>query len=83
MDTNLSGCLPSIVKARHGVCITSDGWIVHWSTLDSDDVWDHMQADLDLDNYIVLYSSKIIRKKKTLADETRRQLLNEIVNALG
>ena len=29
-NEGLAGCLPSIVKARHGVCVTSAGWIVHW-----------------------------------------------------
>ena len=81
-NSNLAGCLPSIVKARHGVCVTSAGWIVHWSSLDSDTVWDHMCADLDLDNYVMLYTSKILAKKR-LADTIKREILNEIINDLG
>ena len=65
------------------MCVTSEGYIAHWSTLDSDDVLDHMLADLDLENYIVLYTSKILRKKKALKEQEQRELLNQIVNALG
>ena len=65
-NTNLSGCLPSLAKVRHGVCVTTEGWLVHWSTLDSDTVWDHMCLDLDLDNYTTIYSSKFFNKKKDM-----------------
>ena len=81
-DIDLAGCLPSIVYTRHGVCVTSAGWIVHWSQLDSDTVWDHMCTDLDLDNYVMLYTSKIIRKK-AYNDEEKRLLLDQIINELG
>ena len=82
-NTNLSGCLPSLAKVRHGVCVTTEGWLVHWSTLDSDTVWDHMCLDLDLDNYTTIYSSKFFNKKKGMEDREKRQILNEIINGLG
>ena len=82
-NTNLSGCLPSLAKVRHGVCVTTEGWLVHWSTLDSDTVWDHMCLDLDLDNYITIYSSKFFNKKKDMEDNEKRQILDEIINGLG
>ena len=60
---NLSGCLPSIVYARHGVCVTSAGFIVHWSQLDSDtSVWNHMCLDLEIENYAMVYTSKLVKK---------------------
>ena len=38
-------------------------------------MWDHMQADLEIENYIVIYTSKII-KKKDFEDKERRELLD-------
>ena len=70
-NSDLAGCLPSIVKARHGVCVTTAGWIVHWSNLDTDTVWDHMCADLDLENYVIAYTSKLFAKK-TYSDTEKR-----------
>ena len=70
-NTNLSGCLPSLAKVRHGVCVTTEGWLVHWSTLDSDTVWDHMCLDLDLENYTTIYSSKFFNKKKDMEDNEK------------
>ena len=46
-----------------------------------------MCADLDIENYAMLYTSKIIKKKlATKNEETeilRRELLDEIINELG
>ena len=65
------------------MCVTTEGWLVHWSTLDSDTVWDHMCLDLDLDNYTTIYSSKFSNKKKDMEDNEKRQILDEIINGLG
>ena len=82
-NTNLSGCLPSLAKVRHGVCVTTEGWLVHWSTLDSDTVWDRMCLDLDLENYTKLYTSKFFNKKKSMDEKQKRLLLDEVINGLG
>ena len=71
------------MKVRHGVCVTTDGWLVHWSTLDSDNIWDHMCLDLDLKNYTKIYTSKFFNKKENMKDNTKREILNEIINGLG
>ena len=83
VNTDLSGCLPTLVRARHGVCVTSEGWLVHWSTLDSDSVWDHMCMDLDIENYTTLYTSKFFNKKQNMTDREKREIIDEILNELG
>ena len=65
------------------MCVTTEGWLVHWSTLDSDTVWDHMCLDLDLENYTKLYTSKFFNKKKSMDEKQKRLLLDEVINGLG
>ena len=82
-NSRLSGCLPTLAKVRHGVCVTTEDWVVHWSTLDSDNIWDHMCLDLDLENFTTIYSSKFFKKKEDMDDKTKRKLLDEVINGLG
>ena len=82
-NPRLSGCLPTLAKVRHGVCVTSEDWIVHWSTLDSDSIWDHMCLDLDLENFTTIYTSKFFKKKEDMDDKAKRMLLDEVINGLG
>ena len=65
------------------MCVTTEGWLVHWSTLDSDTVWDHMCLDLDLENYTTIYSSKFFDKKKDMDEKAKRLILEDIINGLG
>ena len=68
---------------RHGVCVTTEGWLVHWSTLDSDTIWDHMCLDLDLENYTTVYTSKFFNKKESMDEKAKRLLIDEVINGLG
>ena len=65
------------------MCVTSEDWVVHWSTLDSDSIWDHMCLDLDLENFTTIYTSKFFKKKEDMDDKVKRKLLDEVINGLG
>ena len=65
------------------MCVTSEDWVVLWSTLDLDSIWDHMCLDLDLGNFTTIYTSKFFNKKEEMEDKAKRLLLDEVINGLG
>lgn len=65
------------------MCVTSAGFIVHWDRLDSDTAWEHMCADLDIPNFTMLYTSKIVKKKAFEEEADKRTLLDQIIDDIG
>jgi hypothetical protein len=41
-----------------------------------------LQSELDIDNYIKLYTSDIIRKE-SMTEEDTKMFINDIINAMG
>ena len=51
--------VPQLVHASEGINITTGGYLVRWrSHADHHTAWDYLHADMEMENYVKLYTSQ-------------------------
>jgi len=64
------------------MCVTSEGYIVHWKNSTEKTAWDYCTAELDIDNFVKVYTSHYIRKQE-LTERERRTKLDNYINRIA
>ena len=76
--------VPQLIHANEGIATTSHGYLVRWrSHTDHNTAWDYLHADLELNNYIKLYTSQHFDMQPNIKEETILRKLDWLVNYLA
>ena len=76
--------VPQLVHANEGIGTTSMGYLVRWrSHKDHEVAWDYLHAELEMDNYIKLYTSQHFDMNPDMKQETKLKKLDWLINQLA
>ena len=76
--------VPQLVHANEGIGISSEGYLVRWrSHADHNVAWDYPHADLEMDNYIKLYTSQHFDMHPDMEEATKLRKLDWLINKLA
>lgn len=60
------------------------GYLVPWrSHSNHQSAWDYINTDMDIENYVKLYSSKHFDTHPGMTEELQKQQLDHIINSLA
>ena len=76
--------VPQLIHANEGIATTSQGYLVRWcSHADHNTAWDYLHVELEMNNYIKLYTSQHFTMQPNMKEETMRRKLDWLINQLA
>ena len=76
--------MPRLVSGSEGMSLTSEDYLIHWqSHADSKAAWDYINSDLDIDNYVKIYTSQTFKMRPDLDEKPILKSLDWIINKLA
>ena len=76
--------VPQLINANEGIATTTMGCLVRWrSHKDHNAAWTYLHADLEMNNYIKLYTSQHFAMQPGMKEETMLKKLDWLINQLA
>ena len=76
--------VPQLVHANEGISITTAGYLVRWrSHSDHNTAWDYLHADMEMENYVKLYTSQHFEMNANMEEDTRLRKMDWLINRIA
>ena len=76
--------VPQLVHANEGINITTAGYLVRWrSHSDHTTAWDYLHAELEIENYVKLYTSQHFDMRRNMENDTKMRKMDWMINRIA